>query len=1655
MAYIISGDDQDNFLQGYSDHDTMHGLGGNDFLAGGDGNDTLVGGRGNDRLDGNAGNNMYVFERGDGIDTIMSHDFSNTKHNIIAFGDGIAPADVRLFRNADNLVLALPESGDLITVENFFSYQVSWPGLVRPWTIEQILFSTGESWSLNDITRMMLPPVFELGEGNDFFQGSHANGNGGDDELFSGVSAVLDGGSGNDRLHTGEGDDLLTGGSGNDLITARGGLNTIVFARGWGQDTVDLSGAQVGFTILQFNAILSSEISFARPQGQFGPGNDLVLNSKTSTDSITLPGYFANPDYYSGPAGEAVGLSFADGAMLSFHQINQALFMPAGQHLVGTAGDDRLAGGMEGDVLQGMGGFDLLEGNEGNDVLIGGDGHENMMGGPGSDTYMPGAGSAVIHIGEGRDLLVFGREAGAYRLLDMFTPGMLTIAVAADVEPGELRFQREYNEIRLSINNSPATIILHEMLLLDPVGGGKVQLAFADGTVWSAAMLRNKLFDGTAMGEFIEGTPWADVMRGNDGDDTLLGLGGDDAMQGGAGNDFLNGFEGNDTLSGGEGDDRLLGGEGNDILSGGRGQDELTGGGGNDTYRLGLLDGNDIIVLPNPAWGERPTQTLEFGGGISPADVLVRSMGLRELFLAVSYDRGAVRLVNFGLDDGPMGPEVLVKFSDGTVWNRDTLRALTLAGKEGDDVITGFDTDDTLFGYGGNDSLSGGRGNDTLDGGAGRDRLEGGEGGDTYVFRQGDGVDTWHENPTWGEHLSAIRFGAGIKESDVSFDWQNGELVMRYSATDRVMMGYIDPDRTGGQQHFSHFEFADGSIRKFEQLYFHAPELIKPVTAPSAVEGQQYMWGGLAESFTDRDRVDFALKFELAMKDGAPVPAWIRFDPNGALSGTPGNSDGGVLNFIVTAVDQQGNRVPAMFSLTVKEGNQAPTVAAAIADLAVFEGAAFTAALPGFADADNDALSVTLTMADGAALPGWMSIDKASGKLTGTPGFADSGAYALKATATDPAMLAVSSSFKVVVANVNRAPLVSAAGDDLSLAEGSTFSGAGPAFVDPDSEMLRYSVTLGDGGALPSWLQFDPATGRIFGTPGFTSSGTYALKSIATDGGQLSASSSFTVKVADTNRAPVVSLPLADQSATEGAAFSFVLPGATFADPDAADSGTVSVSGLPSWLAFSAASGTFSGTPAASEVGVIALGVRFTDRGGLFAQDSFNVTVAQAAPMTLTGSASADVLTGKSNADTLSGLGGDDVLDGGQGADRMLGGLGNDVYHVDNAADVVAENAAEGTDAVISTVSYTLPANVEKLSLAGTAALNAGGNALDNKLTGNSGANLLDGGAGYDSMAGGDGNDIYMVDSTYDTVIEASASGGFDQVISLVGRTLGLHQEMLTLGGTASINGTGNSGANLIQGNSGANILNGGDGSDILQGGAGNDTLSDSVGGNLFDGGAGADRLTGNTGADMFIGGAGNDTITTGTGVDVIAFNRGDGADTVALTSGSDNVVSLGQGIRYADLALGKSGNDLVFHVGAGESITFKGWYSSTNARSVGTLQVLTEGGDYVAGSASALTDHRVELFNFTALAGKFDQLRTATPSMSTWNMASSMGLFSTGGSDSAAIGGDLAYAYGVADSLAGLAAAPALAMIGSPTFGTSQALQGGSTINDGTPMLY
>jgi Ca2+-binding RTX toxin-like protein len=126
----------------------------------------------------------------------------------------------------------------------------------------------------------------------------------------------------------------------------------------------------------------------------------------------------------------------------------------------------------------------------------------------------------------------------------------------------------------------------------------------------------------------------------------------------------------------------------------------------------------------------------------------------------------------------------------------------------------------------------------------------------------------------------------------------------------------------------------------------------------------------------------------------------------------------------------------------------------------------------------------------------------------------------------------------------------------------------------------------------------------------------------------------------------------------------------------------------------------------------------------------------------ITGNGASNSLNGGGGNDTLTGGAGNDTLDGGAGNDSLIGGTGNDTFIVDSSLDVVVEAVASGTDTVRSSVTYTLGANVDNLTLTGVAASNGTGNTDSNVIAGNSAANSLDGGAGNDTLNGGAGGDL-------------------------------------------------------------------------------------------------------------------------------------------------------------------------------------------------------------------------------------------------------------------------------------------------------------------------
>ncbi|MGZ8367018.1 MAG: putative Ig domain-containing protein, partial [Nitrospira sp.] len=479
--------------------------------------------------------------------------------------------------------------------------------------------------------------------------------------------------------------------------------------------------------------------------------------------------------------------------------------------------------------------------------------------------------------------------------------------------------------------------------------------------------------------------------------------------------------------------------------------------------------------------------------------------------------------------------------------------------------------------------------------------------------------------------------------------------------------------------------------------------------------------------------------------------------------------------------------------------------------------------------------------------------------------------------------------------------------------------------------------------------------------------------------------------VQNVNDAPIVGNALVDQSGAEDSPFTFTMPSGTFADVDAMHGDHLTYhamladgSPLPSWLSFNPTTRTFAGTPSPGAAGVLHVTVTATDAEAASTTAQFALTVSGPLPQTLIGTVDNDIMTGGRGDDTLNGLAGNDrlnggqgndVLDGGTGVDTMQGGTGNDTYTVDRPGDVVTELANEGIDTVESSMTYALGANIEQLTLTGTAAINGTGNALNNVLLGNSANNTLNGGAGHDrldggfgsdTMIGGVGDDTYVVDRAGDVVTEQAGQGS-DTVESRITYTLGPNVEQLTLTGSAHLNGTGNTVNNVLLGNNGNNTLDAGSGDDTLDGGIGSDALfggsgHDRLFGGLGDdslhagsgndllnggegidrldggsgddrllGGAGDDQLIGGSGADHFTGGRGNDTSVGNSGNDTYQFARGDGQDTILDVDtflGNQDRALFGTAIDPLDLVISRQANDLRLAIhGSADQVTVKDWY--------------------------------------------------------------------------------------------------------------------------------
>ena len=276
--------------QGDSNSNVLFGTDGkNDTIYGREGNDILVGGTGNDWLSGDYGNDIYIFNKGDGNDTIKDYEMSSTsgKSDRIIFGEGINPDDVRLERVENDLVIRYTEK-DSVTVKDAYYYTDG------RCFVENIEFADGTKYDSRKINVLAHERYGTTGKDTLYGYGNESgydtneviHGLGGDDVIYGyDGNDTIYGDEGNDTIYGGNGNDVFVGETGNDWLSGDYGNDTYIFNKGDGNDTIrdyEMSSTSGKSDRIIFGeGINPDDVRLERV------GNDLVIRY-TEKDSVTV-----------------------------------------------------------------------------------------------------------------------------------------------------------------------------------------------------------------------------------------------------------------------------------------------------------------------------------------------------------------------------------------------------------------------------------------------------------------------------------------------------------------------------------------------------------------------------------------------------------------------------------------------------------------------------------------------------------------------------------------------------------------------------------------------------------------------------------------------------------------------------------------------------------------------------------------------------------------------------------------------------------------------------------------------------------------------------------------------------------------------------------------------------------------------------------------------------------------------------------------------------------------------------------------------------------------------------------------------------------------------------------------------------------------------
>ena len=744
---IFFGTSGDDTLKGlYIGNDSLYGGAGNDTLYSYEGNDILNGGAGDDMLYGGGGDDTYLFDIGDGNNTILE----TSGFDVIELGSGIVQDDLVFVRNGDDLEIQIA-SGFLVT--DFYSGDADK-------IVEQIQFDDGTTFDLTSLLNaapVAVDDAVSTNEDEEITISVLANDNDtdGDALIVSSVSAPANGAvvinADNTLAYTPNtnfnGADSFTytisdGNGGSSTATVSLTINAVNDAPDVVNDSTTMTeDTAITFDVLSNDSDIENDTLVVNSVTQ-GTNGSVVVNPDgtltytpdanfNGTDSVTYTVSDGNGGSSTATVNVTVG-AINDNPTVSnngasFDEDTSVILTAA---MLEAADIDNLPS----ELVFGLG-----------TIPVSGDLKLNGVSLAVNDIF------TMQNILDG--LVSFTPDADFNGLLEFdftLSDGIETLAsqtFAITVNPVNdepigvnddfsVGYEQSVTGNVLTDNGSGADSDVENDVLQAVAGtyttaqGVTVSLAANGEFIYDAPTgysgvdsFTYTVFDGnggqdTAVVTItIEDAP--NIVTGTSGNDNpLSGTVAQDIIYGLDGADYLYGYAGDDHLDGGADADRLYGGDGDDVLHGSAGNDLIYGDAGNDILMYGVASDGFIIYRTSS------TYITVVGPGYDTDKVYT---GVETIeFTDVTLDVASLNLVTGGEGWG-------TSTYTGTAANDATSGTVSkdiIYGGAGADNLHGGLSDDVVYGEDGNDYLYGDAGDDHLDGGAGADRLYGGDGDD-------------------------------------------------------------------------------------------------------------------------------------------------------------------------------------------------------------------------------------------------------------------------------------------------------------------------------------------------------------------------------------------------------------------------------------------------------------------------------------------------------------------------------------------------------------------------------------------------------------------------------------------------------------------------------------------------------------------------------------------------------------------------------------------------------------------------------------------------------------------------------------------------------------------------------------------------------------